>query len=339
MRYTRLGATGMEVSVHCLGCFAFGDPSRGWNRWSIPEPDSRALIRQAVEAGINFFDTANTYSDGHSEEILGRAIADFCNRDEIVVATKVWGRTRPGPNGAGLSRKAILSEIDASLGRLGLEYVDLYQVHRWDPNVEIAETLEALNDVVKAGKARYVGASSMWAWQLAKANFTAATRRVTPFVSIQDHFNLIGREAERELLPYCDDQAVGVLAWSPLARGRLARDWRAPMTQRSESDAFDAYLDEDRAVIDVVAAVAAEREVSRAQVALAWVTDHAQIDAAIIGVTRPQQLDEAVGSIGLALTESERRRLEAEYRTRAMLGLHGVRTGLETSGLSADRPA
>ena len=237
MQYTRLGRTGLEVSRICLGCMSFGVPDRGGHPWTLDESASRPLLERALELGVNFFDTANVYSDGTSEEIVGRALKDLVRREDVVLATKVHGRMRPGPNGGGLSRKAILHEIDASLRRLGTDYVDLYQIHRWDPVTPVEETMEALHDVVKAGKARYIGASSMWAWQFSKAQHLARSRGWTPFVSMQDHYNLLHREEEREMLPLCADEGVGVIPWSPLARGRLARPWD-DATERSATDAF-----------------------------------------------------------------------------------------------------
>src|SRR3954447_12319000 len=253
MEYTRLGTTGLQVSRICLGMMSFGDPARGGHPWSLPEEESRAVIQKALAAGITFFDTANVYSAGSSEEIVGRALKDFADREDVVLATKVHGRMRPGPNGAGLSRKAILAEIDESLRRLGTDYVDLYQIHRWDPEVPIEETMEALHDVVRAGKVRYLGASSMYAWQLAKAQHVAERHGWTPFVSMQDHYNLLYREEEREMLPLCADQGMGVLPWSPLARGRLTRDWDTA-TARTETDEFGGtlYRDEDRVIVDRV---------------------------------------------------------------------------------------
>src|SRR5262245_8889329 len=273
MDYVKFGSTGVEVSPICLGCMSFGVPDRGGHPWSLDEEAGRPLIRQAVEAGINFFDTANVYSAGTSEEITGRALAEFARRDEIVLATKVHGRMRPGPNGAGLSRKAIFNEIDASLRRLGTDYVDLYQIHRWDDSTPITETMEALHDVVQAGKARYIGASSMFAWQFAKAQHIAERHGWTPFVTMQNHYNLLYREEEREMLPLCADLGVGVIPWSPLARGRLTRDWDTT-TARTETDVFaqSLYHDEDRAIVDGVASIAERRGVSRAQIALAWLS-------------------------------------------------------------------
>src|SRR5919205_1723569 len=244
MEHTRLGATGLQVSRICLGMMSFGDPARGNHPWSLPEDESRAVIQKALAAGITFFDTANVYSAGSSEEITGRALRDFTDREDVVLATKVHGRMRPGPNGGGLSRKAILRELDASLRRLGTDYVDLYQIHRWDPDTPIEETMAALHDVVKAGKARYLGASSMYAWQFSKAQYTADLGGWTRFVSMQNHYNLLYREEEREMLPFCLDQGVGVIPWSPLARGRLTRDWDAE-TARSETDQFGATLYRD----------------------------------------------------------------------------------------------
>ena len=288
MRFTKLGSTAVDVWSICLGCMSYGVPERGNHLWSLPEEQSRPFVQRALEAGINFFDTANVYSDGTSEEIVGRALADFANRDEIVLATKVNGRMRRGANGAGLSRKAIMSEIDASLRRLGTDYVDLYQIHRWDPTTPIEETMEALHDVVKAGKARYIGASSMWAWQFAKAQYTADAHGWTRFVSMQNHYNLLYREEEREMLPLCADLGVGVIPWSPLARGRLTREWDAT-TARSETDEFgrSLYQPHDRLIVEQVARIAADRGVPRAQVALAWMLSKPVITAPIVGATKP----------------------------------------------------
>ncbi len=323
MKYTKLGSTGLDVSALALGCMTYGDPARGNHAWTLPEEASRPLLRQAVEAGITFFDTANVYSDGSSEEIVGRALAEFADRDEIVIATKVHGRMRPGPNGAGLSRKAIMTEIDASLARLGTDYVDLYQIHRWDPLTPIEETLEALHDVVKAGKARYLGASSMWAWQFAKALHLQEVNGWSRFVTMQDHYNLLNREEEREMHPLCADAGIGVIPWSPLARGRLTRDWSATTT-RSETDEFgktlyDAELG-DREIVDAVAAIAAERGVPRAQVALAWVSASPVVSAPIVGASKPQHLDDAVASLELQLTPDELARLAAPYRPHPVAG-------------------
>jgi aryl-alcohol dehydrogenase-like predicted oxidoreductase len=322
MQYVKLGSTGVEVSPICLGCMSFGVPDRGGHPWSLDDEAARPLIRQAVEAGINFFDTANVYSAGTSEEITGRALAEFAKRDEIVLATKVHGRMRPGPNGAGLSRKAIFNEIDASLRRLGTDYVDLYQIHRWDDSTPIAETMEALHDVVAAGKARYIGASSMFAWQFAKAQHVAERHGWTPFVTMQNHYNLLYREEEREMLPLCADLGVGVIPWSPLARGRLTRDWDTT-TARTETDVFanSLYHDEDRAIVDAVASVAERRGVSRAQVALAWLARQPTVVAPIVGVTRAEHLDDAIGSIAVELTDDEAAELEKPYTPRPIAGI------------------
>lgn len=321
MRYVRLGSSGLEVSAVTLGCMSFGDPSRGGHPWALGEDASRPLIRQAIEAGITFLDTANVYSGGSSEEIVGRAVRDFARRDEIVLATKVHGRMRQGPNVAGLSRGAIMSEIDNSLRRLGTDYVDLYQIHRWDYEVPIEETMEALHDVVKAGKARYIGASSMWSWQFAKAQYTADLGGWTRFVSMQDHYNLIYREEEREMLPLCLDQGVGVIPWSPLARGRLTRDWDAT-SNRSETDEFGKtlYRDEDRVVVERVAEVAADLHVPPAQVALAWVMAQPAVTSPIVGVTKASQLSDAVAAVDLQLSAEQAARLEEPYRPHEVAG-------------------
>ena len=314
MKYVKLGTTGVDVSAICLGCMSYGEPGRGGHPWSLDEDASRPFYRAALDAGINFFDTANVYSAGSSEEILGRALADLGNRDELVIATKVHGAMREGPNGSGLSRKAIMAEIDHSLRRLGTDYVDLYQIHRFDRRVPIEETLEALHDVVKAGKARYLGASSMYAWQFTKMLFTSDAHGWTRFATMQDHYNLLYREEEREMLGVCADQGVGVIPWSPLARGRLARPWD-DVTARSETDEFGKVLNQpqDRAIVDQVAEVAAERGVTMAQVATAWILSKPVVTAPIIGATRLQHLDDAVAAVDLELTPEEIARLEAPY--------------------------
>ena len=322
MKYRKLGRTGLDVSAICLGCMSYGDPDRGAHSWSLGEDDARPFFRQALDAGINFFDTANTYSAGSSEEITGRALRDFGNRDEIVLATKVFMPVdREGPNSKGLSRKAIMSSIDASLRRLGTDYVDLYQIHRWDPDVPIEETLEALHDVVKSGKARYIGASSMWAWQFSKALHTADAHGWTRFVTMQNHYNLLNREEEREMLPLCADEGIGVIPWSPLARGKLTRDWDEKTT-RSESDEFGRtlYLDSDKQIVDAVGEVAAERGVSRAQVALAWVLANPVVDAPIIGATKAHHLDDAVAAVDLELSDDELERLGDPYTPHEVVG-------------------
>ncbi len=324
MDTVRFGSTGLQVSRLCLGCMTYGAPERGNHPWSLDEAASRPLIRQAIEAGINFLDTANVYSDGHSEEIVGRAIRDFARRDEIVLATKVHGRMRPGPNGAGLSRKAILAEIDASLTRLGTDYVDLYQIHRWDDRTPIEETLEALDDVVRAGKARYIGASSMYAWQFAKALYTSRLNGWRRFVSMQNHLNLLYREEEREMLPLCADQGVAVIPWSPLARGRLTRPWDE-VTERQKTDTFGGTLygkipEADRAVVDRVGEIAAARGVPRAQVALAWLAGKPGVTAPIIGASKAAHLTDAIAALSLGLTREEIASLEAPYVPHAVAG-------------------
>lgn len=323
MEYVKLGSTGLDVSPVCLGCMSYGEPGRGPHPWSLDEEASRPFFRRAIEAGINFFDTADVYSAGSSEEITGRALRDFGRREEIVLATKVHGRMRPGPNGAGLSRKAIMTGIDASLARLGTEYVDLYQIHRWDPSVPIEETLEALHDVVKAGKARYIGASSMYAWQFSKALYLASQHGWTRFATMQNHYNLLYREEEREMLPLCADQGIGVIPWSPLARGRLTRDWDAA-TARSETDSFgqSLYAADDRLIVEQVASVAAARGVPRAQIALAWLASRPVVTAPIIGATRPRHLDDAIAALDVRLTPEEIDQLEKPYVPHRIAG-HG----------------
>lgn len=323
MRYRRLGSTGLEVSEICLGCMSYGVSDRGTHQWSLDEEASRPFISQALEAGINFFDTANVYSDGTSEEIVGRALADMADRDEIVIATKLWGPMRKGRNAMGLSRKAVMAEVDHSLRRLGTDYIDLYQIHRWDPHTPIEETLEALDDVIRAGKVRYIGASSMWAWQFAKALFLADQLGYSRFVSMQNHYNLVQREEEREMLPLCEDQGIGVIPWSPLARGRLTRDWDAE-TERSRTDDFGRTLydtsESDRAIAAEVAAIAAERGIPRAQVALAWVLHNPVVTAPIIGATKPHHIGDAVAATEVELTDDEVARLEAPYTPHPVVG-------------------
>jgi aryl-alcohol dehydrogenase-like predicted oxidoreductase len=321
MDYIKLGDSGLEVSAVILGCMSYGEPDRGPHEWSLSESESRPFIQQALDAGITTYDTANVYSAGSSEEIVGRALNDFANRDEVVIATKVHGRMRPGPNGAGLSRAAIMTEIDHSLRRLGTDYVDLYQIHRWDPLTPIEETMEALHDVVKSGKARYIGASSMYAWQFSKAQHVADLGGWTRFVSMQDQYNLVQREEEREMLPLCLDQGVGVIPWSPLARGRLTRDWDDTSTVRSGTDKFGQTLyaqadSSDRAIAAAVASIASERGISRAQVALAWVRQREAVTAPIVGATKPLHLDDAIASIDLTLSDDELKQLESPYEPR-----------------------
>ena len=321
MDYVKLGRTGLDVSPICLGCMSFGIPERGGHAWTLDEEQSRPLIKQAVEAGINFFDTANVYSAGTSEEITGRALKEYTDRDSIVLATKVNMRMHDGPNGAGLSRKAILHEIDASLARLDVDYVDLYQIHRWDPATPIEETMEALHDVVKAGKARYIGASSMFAWQFSKAQYLAERHGWTKFVTMQNHYNLLYREEEREMFGLCADQGVGVIPWSPLARGRLTRDWDTS-TNRAETDEFGKtlYPDSDKVIVDRVGEIAAARGVNRAQVALAWVSQNPQVSAPIVGATKALHISDAVASLDLELSADEIASLERDYEPRAVAG-------------------
>ena len=324
MDYRKLGNTGLDISPLCLGCMTFGIADRGNHEWTLDEEKSRPILKKAVEAGINFFDTANVYSDGTSEEIVGRALKEFIPRDEVVIATKVNGQMRKGPNGGGLSRKAIMSEIDASLKRLGTDYVDLYQIHRFDYDVPIEETLEALHDVVKAGKARYIGASSMFAWQFATMLHVAEANDWTRFVTMQNYVNLLYREEEREMLPLCSAEGIGVIPWSPLARGRLTRDWDEK-TERSETDKFGKTLyeqtaDADRKVVEAVAAIAQERGVPRAQVALAWVMAQPEVSAPIVGASKPGHLDDAVAALDLILSDDEIDRLEEPYVPHEVVG-------------------
>jgi aryl-alcohol dehydrogenase (NADP+) len=321
MRYTKFGPTGMDVSVICLGCMSFGEPDRGKQKWSLPEAESREIVKQALDAGINFFDTANVYSAGSSEEITGRALADMANRDEIVLATKVHGRMHEEPNGGGLSRKAILSEIDNSLKRLRTDYVDLYQIHRWDYETPIEETLEALNDVVRAGKARYIGASSMFAWQFARALATSERHGWARFVSMQDHYNLLYREEEREMLPLCASEDIGVIPWSPLARGRLTRPWDAE-TARTETDEFGAglYRDEDSQIVARTLEVAERLDRPPAQVGLAWLLSNPVVTAPIVGVTKSQHLTDAIAAADLDLSDEDIAALEEPYQPHPIAG-------------------
>jgi len=317
MQYTKLGKTGLDVSRLCLGCMTYGIPERGTHPWTLDEEASRPFLRRALELGINFFDTANTYSDGTSEEIVGRALRDFAKREEIVVATKVYFPWRSGPNGNGLSRKAIMTAIDASLKRLGMDYVDLYQIHRWDNQTPIEEKLDALHDLIKAGKVRYIGASSMYAWQFSKALYLADRHGWTRFASMQNHYNLIAREEEREMLALCASEGIGVIPWSPLARGTLTRDWQAS-TSRSETDQVSKRLytktaEADRRVVESVAAVAAKRGVPRAQVALAWLLSKEAVTAPIIGASKANHFDDAMAALSLELTPDEIRALEDPY--------------------------
>jgi len=331
MEYRRLGNTGLTVSRICLGCMSYGDPSatvKGspmkWE-WALKEDEARPFYKRAIELGINFFDTANVYSFGASEEITGRALRDFARREDVVIATKVHGVMRPGPNGGGLSRKAILHEIDASLKRLGTDYVDLYQIHRWDPATPIEETMEALNDVVRAGKARYLGASSMHGWQFAKAQFVAERHGWTRFVSMQNHYNLLYREEEREMVPLCRDQGVGLIPWSPLARGYLARPPQAKATKRSETDRFGKTLyasmaEADGRVIAEVDELAKARKLPNAQIALAWLLQKDGVTAPIVGATKMEHLETAAAALGVELSKEEVAALEAPYVPHAIAG-------------------
>ena len=323
MDYARLGKTGLEVSRICLGMMSFGDPSKG-RQWTLGLDEARPIIRAAWEAGINFYDTANVYAAGSSEEITGAILKELAPRDELVIATKVNGEMRKGPNGHGQSRKAILSEIDNSLRRLQTDYVDLYQIHRFDYDTPIEETLEALDEVVKSGKARYIGASSMWAWQFMKMLKTQEANGWSRFVSMQNHLNLISREEEREMLPLCIDQGIGVIPWSPLARGRLARPW-GEVTKRLETDSFGTQIYEptakdDEAINGAVAAVAKAKGATMAQVALAWVLQKQPVTAPIVGVSKLAQLTDAIGALAVSLSPEDVKTLEAGYRPRAVAG-------------------
>ncbi len=325
MEYARLGSTGMKVSRICLGCMGFGDATRWVHKWVLDEENSRPIIQKALELGINFFDTANVYSIGRSEEILGSALKDFARRDEVVIATKVHGKMSDAPNGGGLSRKAILSEIDHSLKRLQTDYVDLYQIHRWDYETPIEETMEALNDVVRAGKARYIGASAMWAWQFQKALHVSDQHGWARFVSMQDHYNLIYREEEREMLPLCRDQKLGAIPYSPLASGRLTREAGAGSTLRSETDQvqkskYDASAETDQQVIQRVAEIAEKYGILRVHVALAWLLHKEPVTAPIIGATRISHLEDAVGALAVRLTQEDITYLEELYVPHRIVG-------------------
>jgi len=324
MQYTKLGRTGLDVSRVCLGCMSYGEPDRGSHSWTLGEAASRPFLKKALDLGINFFDTANVYSDGSSEEIVGRTLLAYARRGELVIATKVNQRMHKGPNGMGLARKAIFVEIDASLQRLGTDFVDLYQIHRWDPTVPIEETLEALNDVVRAGKALHIGASSMFAWQFAKALRVSDRNGWARFQTMQNHVNLLYREEEREMLPLCRDEGIAVIPWSPLARGRLAREWDTASV-RSENDAFGRTLyartaDADRKVAEALAAVATRLGRPRAQVALAWLLAKPEVSAPIVGATRLEQLDDAVASLTLQLAAEDIAELEAPYVPHPVMG-------------------
>ncbi len=325
MEYVNLGRSGLKVSRLCLGCMTYGEPGRGTHPWTLGEEESRPFIARALELGINFFDTANVYSDGSSEEILGRALREYARRDDVVIATKVCGVMRDEPNGRGLSRKAIMTEIDASLRRLGTDYIDLYQIHRWDYSTPIEETLEALHDVVKAGKVRYIGASSMYAWQFCKALQLSDRHGWTRFVSMQNHLNLLYREEEREMLPLCREEGIGVIPWSPLARGHLTRPWNSAPTEREQTDAFGRSLyartrEADQAVVERVQGVAAARGVPMAQVALAWVLHQQPVAAPIVGASKPHHLDDAHAALSLRLSDEEIASMEAPYLPHPVAG-------------------
>lgn len=324
MDYVRLGSTGLKVSRICLGCMSYGQATERW-QWALNEENSRPFIQRALELGINFFDTANVYSLGMSETVVGRALRDFASRDEVVIATKVFSAIGPGPNDRGLSRKHILSSIDASLKRLGTDYVDLYQIHRWDKETSIKETLEALNDVVRAGKARYIGASSMHAWQFSKALYTSELHGWARFVSMQPHYNLIYREEEREMLPLCQDQKIGVVPWSPLARGLLTRkpSKARDETIRARTDAFGRMMyarEDDLSIAQRVYEVAEEQGLPMAQIALAWMLSKPVITAPIIGATKLHHLDDAIAALSIQLSEEEIKHLEEAYQPHPTLG-------------------
>ena len=315
MEYTRLGQTGLRVSRLALGCMSYGDPTAsGAHRWAMPQSEAEPFFRQAIDLGITFWDTANSYQHGTSEEVVGRAITRFSRREDIVLATKVFGRMHDGPGGGGLSRKAILEQVDASLRRLGTDYIDLYQIHRFDPEAPVEETMEVLHDVVKAGKVRYLGASSMYAWQFAKLQHAAALHHWTPFVSMQNQYNLLRRQDEPELMAMCGDLGVGLVPYSPNGKGRLARPWGEQST-RSSTDhvvqAFDSPLDEP--VVNAVQQVAQARGVTMAQVALAWVLGNPLVSSPIVGATKPHHLAEAVAALDLELSAEEARQMEEHY--------------------------
>ncbi len=343
MQYIKLGNTGLDVSPVAIGAMTYGEPDRGHPVWSLDEEASRPLIQHAVEAGINFFDTANMYSQGSSEEILGRALRDFADRDDVVIATKLRHPMRSGPNGKGLSRKAIMTEVDHSLTRLGTDYIDLYQIHRNDPMTPLEETLEALHDLVKAGKVRYIGASSMHAWEFAKALHLQKAHGWARFVSIQHHYNLLAREEEREMIPLALDEGVGTIIWSPLARGRLARTWNdAKATARSGDDGFADMLytplteQSDRAIIDAVGQVAESRGVTRAQIALAWLRRNPVVTAPLVGASSIRQIDDAIASLDIVLADDEVRALESPYTPR--YDFQGVSDDAEMQAIMARLP-
>lgn len=325
MKYIRLGKSGLLVSRIVVGCMSFGEPNRGTHEWTLDLDAARPLIVQALEAGITTFDTANVYSLGSSEETLGKVFGEITRRDQVIIATKLWGKMGPGPNDSGLSRGAIMTQVEASLKRLKTDYIDLYQIHRYDPNTPIEETMEGLHDVVRSGKVRYIGASSMWTWQFVQAQYLADLHGWTRFVSMQNHYNLLMREEEHEMFPFCLNQGIGTLPWSPLARGRLARDWEST-THRSETDAFGKTLyrqseESDRKIAAAVAAIAAERGVTRAQIALAWMLHKPAVTAPIVGATKSVHLADAVAAVDLQLSADECKRLEEHYIPHAQEGI------------------
>jgi aryl-alcohol dehydrogenase-like predicted oxidoreductase len=324
MNYVKLGRTGLDVSPLALGCMTYGAPERGKHAWTLDEAASRPFIRQAIELGINFFDTANVYSDGTSEEILGRALKDFARRDEVVIATKTFYPFRQGPNGSGLSRKAIMQSVDDSLRRLDVDYIDLLQIHRFDYGTPIEETLESLHDLVKAGKVRYLGASSMYAWQFAKMIYTSRLHGWTEFVSMQNHYNLLQREDEREMIPFCRDQGIALLPWSPLARGRLTRDWDESSARsqidEAQPELYGATEVSDRRIVEAVKNVASRYGVPRAQVALSWLINHAGVTAPVVGATKPHHLVDAVAAVGLQLDRDDVGTLTSAYEPHPVAG-------------------
>jgi len=328
--YATLGRTGLKVSRICLGCMTYGEPvtgeaKGGRHAWALNEQESQPFLRQALDLGINFFDTANVYSSGASEEVLGKFLKAHVRRESVVIATKVHGVMRDEPNGSGLSRKSIFFEIDESLRRLGTDYIDLYQIHRWDYETPIEETLEALHDLVKSGKVRYIGASSMYAWQFTKALYLADLHGWTRFVSMQNHYNLLYREEEREMLPLCQAEGIGVIPWSPLARGRLARPWQTEITKRFETDQFGMKLysqtqEADRKIVDLLGEISDRRGVARAQVSLAWLLSQPGITAPIVGATKPHHLQDAIAALSLFLSPEELSVLEEPYVPHPVLG-------------------
>ncbi|GAB2532502.1 aldo/keto reductase [Gracilibacillus alcaliphilus] len=324
MDYVKLGKTGLDVSRLCLGCMGFGDANRWIHKWVLNEKETRPIIKKALDLGINFFDTANVYSNGTSEEFVGKALKEYAKRDEIVLATKVFFPMNDRPNGKGLSRKAIMTEIDNSLQRLGTDYVDLYQIHRWDYHTPIEETMEALHDVVKAGKVRYIGASAMYAWQFQKALHVAEKNNWTRFISMQNHYNLIYREEEREMMPLCREEGIGVIPYSPLASGRLTRDWNES-TYRSSTDEvakdkYDHTAEDDRKVIERVAEIAQKRQVPRVQIAIAWLLHKQPVTAPIIGATKTDHLETATGALSVSLSDEEIAYLEEPYTAHPIVG-------------------